>query len=155
ASRGQTLVKQDQPNQQNETANRKINRNFPGRPDAVAGSPNSDEEKRRDQRELVKRVKEKEINRGEGADCAGGNQKEKGVKRVLVVINLIGEPNRRGGNERGEQEHEQAQAIHAERKMNSPISRDNERADELESGGRSIKLDEESERDDQIQNRCD
>src|SRR5207247_2390257 len=57
--RRKTLVKKNESDQQNETAEREINRDLPRGADAIAGSPNSDQQKCRDQRELMKRVKEK------------------------------------------------------------------------------------------------
>src|SRR5262249_27619216 len=73
--RRKTLVEQDQSDQQNETAEREIDRDLPGRAHAISRSPNPNQKKCRDQRELVKRVKEKQIGRSEGADRAGGNEK--------------------------------------------------------------------------------
>ena len=53
------LIKQDQTEQQNEAADRQINRDFPRRCDPISAAPNSDQQKCRDEREFVKRVKEK------------------------------------------------------------------------------------------------
>ena len=53
------LVKQDQAEQQNETADGQIDCNFPGRCDPIPAAPDSDQQKCGDQREFVKRVKEK------------------------------------------------------------------------------------------------
>src|SRR4029077_6592809 len=117
----QTLVEKNQADQQNKTANGEIDRDFPGRAGAVAGSPNSDEQKRRNQRQLVEGVKEKQIDRTESADRAGRNKEETGVKRIFVVVDLPGEPDRGDGHDGGEQKHEQAQAVHAEGEMDSPI----------------------------------
>ena len=52
----------------------------------IAASPNSDEQKRRDECELVKGVKEKKIERGERAHRARGDEKETGVKGVFDVV---------------------------------------------------------------------
>jgi len=57
--RRHTLIKQNKSDQQNKTAEREINRDFPRSRIAIARSPNSDEEKRWNQGELVKGVKEK------------------------------------------------------------------------------------------------
>src|SRR5207244_2978835 len=70
------LVKQDQSEQQNETPEREINRDFPRSRGAIAASPDADQQKRRDQRQLVKGVEEKQVDRCERADCAAGNEKE-------------------------------------------------------------------------------
>src|SRR5207249_11644141 len=63
SSRGrwQTLVKQNQSDQQNETAEGEINCDFPRCDAAIARSPDSDEQKCRDQSEFVEGVKEKQI----------------------------------------------------------------------------------------------
>ena len=64
---------------------REIDRDFPGRGLPVAGSPNSDEQKCRDQCELVEGIKEEQIERSESADRAAGNEKQTGVKRAFVA----------------------------------------------------------------------
>src|SRR4029077_8545702 len=53
------LVKQDQAEQQNETADCQIDCNFPGGCDPIAAAPDSDQQKCGYQREFVKRIKEK------------------------------------------------------------------------------------------------
>ena len=111
------LIKQDQSKQQNETAEREIDRDLPGGGDTVAAAPNSDQQKCRDERELVKRVKEKEIERSERADGAGGDKQEAGIKRVLIFVDLAGEPNGRQRDDRGQQNHDQTQAIDAGREI--------------------------------------
>src|SRR6266404_4287587 len=100
--RRRALIKQDQRDEQNETAEREINCDFPRRANAISRSPNSDEQKRRDQRELVESVEEKQIDRCESANGACGNEKEAGVKRALAVIDLTGEPNCRDRDNRRE-----------------------------------------------------
>ena len=54
-----TLVQQDQAKQQNKTAYRQVDCDFPGRCDAISAAPDSDQQKRGDQCQFVKRVKEK------------------------------------------------------------------------------------------------
>ena len=58
---------------------REIDRDLPGRGVAIAGAPDADEQKSRDQRELVEGVEEKEIERSEGADRAGRDEEQAGV----------------------------------------------------------------------------
>ena len=58
-SERKALVKQDQAEQQNETADGQVDRDFPGRCDPIPAAPDSDQQKCGDQREFVKRVKEK------------------------------------------------------------------------------------------------
>ena len=53
------LVEQDQTDEQNETSERKIDRDLPGGRASVPAAPDSDQQKSRDECELVKRVKEK------------------------------------------------------------------------------------------------
>ncbi len=52
-------IKQDQAQEENEAAGREIDRDLPRRGEAIPASPNSDEEKCRDEREFVKGVEEK------------------------------------------------------------------------------------------------
>ena len=52
-------IQHDQADQQNDTAEREIDCHFPGGSAAIPGSPDSNEEEGRDQRELVKSVEEK------------------------------------------------------------------------------------------------
>ena len=55
------LIEIDQTDQQNETAECKIDGDFPGRGMPFAGAPDADEQKGRDQCQLVKGVEEDEI----------------------------------------------------------------------------------------------
>src|ERR1044072_3962167 len=59
--RRKTLIKEDEPDQQNDTAEGKADRDFPCRTNAIAGAPNANEEKGRSQCEFVKSVKEKQV----------------------------------------------------------------------------------------------
>src|ERR1044072_1997141 len=59
--RRKTLIKEDEPDQQNETAECEVDRDFPCRTNAMVGSPNPKEQKRRNQCEFVKSVKEKQV----------------------------------------------------------------------------------------------
>ena len=72
---GHAVIEQDQTEQENEAAERQINRDFPRRGDAISAAPNSDEQKCRNQREFVKGVKEEEIDRRESAERAAGNRR--------------------------------------------------------------------------------
>ena len=62
---------------------REIDRDLPGGGEAVARTPDADEQKGRDQRQLVERVEEKEIERSKSADRAAGEEEETGVKEPL------------------------------------------------------------------------
>src|SRR5438105_9269787 len=90
----QTLIEQDQSEQENETSHCQVDRDLPCGGNPVAASPDPNEQKCRDQRELVERIKEKEIERSKRADCSGRNQQQAGVKRVFVAIDFAGEPDR-------------------------------------------------------------
>ena len=70
APRGHAAIKQDQAEEQNETAEREIDRDLPGRGEAIARAPDADEQKGRNERELVKGVEEEQIERSERADRA-------------------------------------------------------------------------------------
>src|SRR5688572_23388066 len=71
----QAAIKHDQAEQQNETAGRQIDRNFPGGHLPIPRPPDSNEQKRRDQCQLVKSVEEKEIERSECAHGASRDEK--------------------------------------------------------------------------------
>ena len=126
------LIKHDQAEQENETSGREIDRDFPGRGLPVAGPPDSDEQKSRDQRELVKGVEEKQIERSECSHGAAGNEEKAGVEGVLVLRDFTGEPDRGQGHDRGQQHHDQAQAIEADGEVEVPVGRNRERTDILE-----------------------
>src|ERR1051326_1915396 len=59
--RRKTLIKEDEPDQQNETAECKVDGDFACRTNPIAGSPKPNEEKRRNQGEFGKSVKEKQV----------------------------------------------------------------------------------------------
>ena len=69
-------IEQDQTEEQNKAAEREINRHFPGGGVAVAAAPDSDKQKRRDQRQLVKHVEEKHIERRESANRAARDEEQ-------------------------------------------------------------------------------
>ena len=119
--RRHTAVEQDQSKQQNETAEREINRHFPRGSETVARSPNTNEQKRRDERELVKCVEEKQIERRERAHRSGRDEKQARVKCVSMLRDLAGEPDGGESNERGEEQHHQAQSIDAESEIDVPV----------------------------------
>src|SRR6266550_6840221 len=64
------LIKQNQPEKQNKTPDREIDRNLPRRGRAIAASPNTDKQKSWDERELVEGVKEKQVQGRKSADCS-------------------------------------------------------------------------------------
>ena len=53
------LIKEDQTDEQNETSEREIDRDLPRSRAPVPAAPDSDQQKSRDEREFVERVKEK------------------------------------------------------------------------------------------------
>src|SRR5579884_2577617 len=71
---GKTLVKQDQTQQQNETPDCQIDRDLPCGPDTISASPNPDQQKRRNQRQFMERVEEKQIDGGKRADRPSANE---------------------------------------------------------------------------------
>src|SRR6476646_6645116 len=78
--RRHAAIEQDQPEQENKTSDREVDRNFPRGPESIARTPDADQKKSWNERELMERVEEKEIERSKGADCAAGQEKETGVK---------------------------------------------------------------------------
>ena len=77
---GHAAVEQDQTEQENEAAKREINCDFPRSSNAISTAPNPDEQKRRNQRQFVKGVKEEEVNRCESANGTARDQQKAGVK---------------------------------------------------------------------------
>src|SRR5438874_1572215 len=129
--RRQALVNQNQANQQNETSQSEINRDLPRRCGAVSGSPDHNQQKRRNQRELVKRVKEKQVERCESAERTSGNQEKTRVKCALVLVDLTGEPNRSQCHDGGEQNKSETQSIDTECKMDLPVGHNEDRSHKL------------------------
>src|ERR1700730_13824097 len=125
------LIEQNQSKQENETPDREIDRDLPGRGVAIAASPNADEQKRRDERKLVKCVKEKEIERRKRADRATGDEKQARVKGVFVIVDLAGKPNRRQRHDRGQQNHDQIQTVQSDGETETPLGRNWKRPDKL------------------------
>src|SRR6266852_761172 len=58
-SDGKALIKENQAEQQNEAANCQVDRNLPRCRDTISAPPDPDQQKCGDQRELMKRIKEK------------------------------------------------------------------------------------------------
>src|SRR5262249_11481899 len=83
------------------------------------------------ERKLMKRIKEKEINRSERADGAAGNKQETSVERILVPVDLAGEPNGSEGDNRGQEDHDQTQAVEPGGETQMPLGRDGERSNML------------------------
>ena len=127
-------IKHDQTKQKNETSGRQIDRNFPCRGLPVAGPPDPDEQERGNQREFVKGVEEKEIERSECARGAASNEKEAGIEGVFALRDFAGEGNGRERYDRGEEHHHQAQAIDAETKVDPPLAADGIGGGELKTG---------------------
>ena len=102
----ETLVQQDQAKQQNETANRQIDCDFPGRCDAISTAPDSDQQKRGDQCQFVKCIKEKQIDRRKCADGTARNEQETCIKGVFILVDRPCEPDRRQSDNTGKQHHD-------------------------------------------------
>ncbi len=111
--RRRAAVEQDQAEEQNETAEPEIDRHFPGRGETVARSPDADQKKSRDQGELMKGVKEKKIERSEGADRATREKKETGVEQAFGFFDRRRKPDGAEEDKRGEEKHEQAEPVGA------------------------------------------
>ena len=65
------------------------------------------------QRQLVKGVEEKKIERSEGADCAAREKEKTGIKEPLGFFDRRGKPDRAEQDQRGEEKHDQAESIRA------------------------------------------
>ena len=106
-------VEQDQTEQENEAAEREIDRNFPRGRLAISAAPNSDKQESRNQRQLVEGVKEEQIDRCESAKGAARDQKKTGVKSVFMLRDFAGEPDRAKRHDGRQQQHDEAEAIRA------------------------------------------
>ncbi len=71
-------VEANEAEQENETPDREVDRDFPRRCLPVAGAPDADEQEGRDERQFMKRIEEEEIERGKRAHGAGGDKEEAG-----------------------------------------------------------------------------
>ena len=114
----QTAVQTDQTDQQHETAYRQIDRDLPsgGHP-VFPVPPDTDQQKGRDQGQLMKGVKEKEIERDERSDGTSRDKEQAGVERVFTLLNLGSNPNRGQRDQRGEQHHHQAQSVQPDQEL--------------------------------------
>ena len=124
-------IEHDQAEQQNETAEREIDRDFPGGGVPIAAPQIPMSRNVGMKRELVKGVEEKQIERSECADGAAGNEEQAGVESVFVLRDFAGEPDRGERDDRGQQQHDQTQTIDAEGEVDPPIALIGKRADEL------------------------
>ena len=147
---GQTAIEQNQSEQQNKTAERKVDRDFPRGRLSIAASPNSNEQECGNERELVKCIKEKQVDRCEGANCACGNEKQTGIECVFVFRNFGGEPDRTERNDRGKKQHQETEPIGAKREPPSPRLTNAPRANELKTARVAIEIQEKKKRADQF-----
>src|SRR5450432_1907204 len=106
-------VEQDQSEQQHEAAETEIDRHFPSRGEPVARSPDADQKKSRDQRELMKSVEKKQIERSEGADRAAREKEETSVEQGLGFFDRRRKPDSAEQDERGEKKHDETEPIGA------------------------------------------
>ncbi len=65
------------------------------------------------QRELVKGVEEKEIERSKCADCAAREEEQAGVEEPLRFLDRWGKPDCAEQDEGGEKKHDQGEPIRA------------------------------------------
>src|SRR6185369_2715564 len=121
----------DEAEQQNETADREIDRDLPRRSEAILATPDPDQQECGNEREFVKSVKEKQINRSKCADRPSGNQEKTGVECIFVLIDLAGEPNGGQRYDCREQHHNEAQTVEPSRKTQMPLRRYGKRGDVL------------------------
>ena len=81
---GHAKVETDQADQKNEAAEGKVNRNLPCRSLPVAGTPDPDKKKGRNEGQLVEHIEKECVNRCKGSDCTGGNEKQTRIKPIPV-----------------------------------------------------------------------
>ncbi len=132
--RGQALIKQDQTDKENETAKRQIDGDFPGGGHAIAAPPNSNKQKSGNQREFVKGVKEKQIERRKRAERATRYKQQTGIECVFVIVDFACEPDAGQGHDGSEQDQNETETVKSGREMNSPALGNREGIDELKAG---------------------
>ena len=143
---GHAAVEKDEPEEQDEAPGREIDRDLPGGGVAVSAAPDSDEEERRDERELVEGVEEKQIERSEGAERAGRDEQEAGVKGVLVLAIFPVNQTAASVTIAVKQDHHQAEAVEAEDEVQMPICADRDGGDEAEALVRALEAEEDRAR---------
>ena len=109
--RRHAAIEQDQSEKQNEAADSEVDCHLPCGREAISRAPDADEEKSRNQGQLVKGVEEKQIERSEGANRPAREEEETGIKQPLRFFDRRRKPDRAEQDERGEKKHDQAESI--------------------------------------------
>src|SRR5437870_2952128 len=87
--RARLQVERDQPNQRDQRADAKIERDLErGVVLLFAAAPDANHNKRRHQRQFVKEIEEKQVQRGERAKDAPCQQQQQDVKLLLAIIDF-------------------------------------------------------------------
>ena len=145
----------DQSEQEDEAAEGEIDGDFPGDALAFARTPDADEEEGRDEGEFVEGVEEEEVDRGEGADGSGRNEKQARVEHAGGFFDLRCDPDSGEGDERGEEEQHHAQSVGPEREADAVGGEEGVLADELESADLKIVGREEIKAEEKVRARAE
>src|ERR1035441_3626863 len=104
-------VKGDQPHQRNQSPDAQINRDLEGSVVLLLSpAPDANHNKRRNQRQFMEEVKEKQVERGEGAQDAARHNKQKDIELLLALLYF---PRDAGRGERHDGTHEDQSHINA------------------------------------------
>ena len=148
-------IETDQPQEENKAAEGEVDRGFPSRRLPVARAPDSDQQKRRDEGQLMEHVEEKEIDRGERPDAARRDEQERGVEPVGVFFRRAGHRHRGDRHERGQQQHDQAQPVGSQRERDPHRGNHWHRGNELVRSLPGLVNREEREHENQVGDRRD
>ena len=152
---GDAEIERQQTDEQNEAAEGEVDGDLPGGGDPVAGTPDADKKEGRDERQFVERVKEEEIQRGERArgPCDDEHQARVVEARIpLQFLRMRRNPHSGQGHNGGEEQHDEAQAVHAEREGQFPARCEENRGGELVKLGAVLVVTEnQGEREEQVE----
>ena len=146
-------VEIEQADEQDEAAEPEIDRNFPRRRVPLAAAPNTDEQEGRDEREFVEGVEEEEIDRGKRARGSGGDEEQARVVERLTLFDLRRDPDRGERDDAGEQQHEHAEAVHADEVVQVPFRRDGRGGEKLKASLRFVVGQEREKREQELRGR--
>src|SRR5713226_6165051 len=114
--RGRTeIVQPDDAHEHEDGAGHGVEHEFDGRVDAALVSPDADEEVHGDEHDFPEKEEEEEVQREEDADHADFEHQQHDEKFLDAVLDAVpGGEHRDGGEERGEDDQEQADTVEAE-----------------------------------------
>jgi hypothetical protein len=145
----------DQPEQQDEAAESEIDGHFPSDALAFARSPDTDEQKGRNEGEFVEGVEEEKIDRSERANRAGRDEKQARIEHTGELFDFRRDPDGGEGDECGKKDKDEAESIRAKREMDTVGGEEGLLADELESADPDVVGCKEIESEEQVRARAE